>query len=82
MKKILIILWLFFLGYIIHPSVYAQDEFEASYNVRYQAISSEVVRVSQEISLVNKLSNIYAKEYSLTIVGSRIQNIQALIASV
>lgn len=77
MKTILIFLWLVFFGFVIHPSAYAQDEFEASYKVRYQAISSEVVRVSQEISLVNKLSNIYAKEYSFTIVGSRIENIQA-----
>ncbi len=77
MKKLLIFLLLTFATHLSCSSSYAQGEFDASYNVRYEAISPEVVRVSQEITLQNKLSNIYAKEYSFTLVGSRIENIQA-----
>lgn len=77
MKKIVFFLWLIFIARLSCLPLYAQGEFETSYNVRYEAISPEVVRISQEITLQNKLSNIYAKEYSFTLVGSRIENIQA-----
>lgn len=57
--------------------VYASAEFETSYQVRYQVNPNGVVRVSQDISLTNKLSNVYATQYSLTLQSGRIQNIQA-----
>jgi len=66
-------LWLIFL---LNP-VSATDDFETSYQVRYQANPSGMAHVSQDISLTNKLSNIYATQYTLTFQSTEIENIQA-----
>jgi len=56
---------------------FATEEFETTYNVNYQVLSTGKVNVTQDISLTNKLSNIYATQYSLILKGGLIENIQA-----
>jgi len=77
------ILFIFILGnfflflFKITPLVFASSEFETDYNVNYEVSLSGKITVTQEISLTNKLSNIYATQYTLTIKGEEIENIQA-----
>jgi len=63
-----------FLG---HSSVFSTDEFTTFYKVSYQTRADGVAHVSQEISLTNKLSNVYATQYSLNFQSAKIRNIQA-----
>jgi len=75
-KKIFFLSAVFFLFYF-SPPIFASSEFETLYNVTYEASSSGRVVVTQEISLTNKLSNVYATQYSLIIKGGQIENIRA-----
>ena len=70
---------LFFLFFLFFFSsfVLASAEFETSYQVRYKVGSDGTAHVSQDISLTNKLSNIYATQYSLNFQSTTIENIQA-----
>jgi hypothetical protein len=61
----------------ITPPVFAADEFETSQIWRYQANADGQIHVSQEISLKNKLSSVYATRYSLTLPSEKIENIVA-----
>lgn len=70
-----ILLLLIFL--LLTPSVFAAEEFETAYNARYEVLANGKVNVTQDISLTNKLSNVYATRYSLTLRGNLIENIQA-----
>jgi transglutaminase-like putative cysteine protease len=55
----------------------ASEEFETVYNVRYEVDQQGVTHVSQEISLTNKLSNVYATRYALNLETSKIENVEA-----
>jgi len=56
---------------------HAADEFTAKYDVTYKVETSGLTSVSQKISLINKLSNVYVTEYSLSIASMNIQNVKA-----
>lgn len=69
---------LFFFSYFLFPiSAFASAEFETSYQVRYQVNPSGVAQVSQDISLTNKLSDVYATQYNLNFESTKITNIKA-----
>jgi len=72
-----IILALILLSLLFPFPSFATEEFETNYNVTYKLLSNGKMEVSQDISLTNKLSNIYATQYSLTLRGGEIENIQA-----
>jgi len=74
-KKILLVL--FFLFSFFPSYVFASTEFETDYRVTMEADKNGIMHVSQNISLSNKLSNIYATAYSLTLEKNQIQNISA-----
>lgn len=78
MKRFLI-LWVCLISCFIFltPSVLASEDFETSYKVRYQINPDNTARVSQDISLTNKLSNIYATQYTLYFQSTEITNIKA-----
>lgn len=59
------------------PIALASTEFETSYDVRYQAQVDGKMVITQEISLTNKLANVYVTQYSLTLDQLEIENIQA-----
>lgn len=55
----------------------AADEFQTNFDLRYQVNENGVVNVTQQITLTNNLSSIYATQYSLTLPFSEIKNIKA-----
>jgi len=57
--------------------VLAADEFLTDYQVKYDVYSSGVTHTKFDISLTNNLSNIYAKEFSLSIGSTKLENIAA-----
>jgi len=77
-RKVFLFFTLFyFVVSMLITSVFANEEFETSYNVSYQVLPTGKANITQEVSLTNKLSNIYATQYSLTLRGIRIENLQA-----
>ncbi len=78
MRKFFLALLVSIFLFSFFPSVaHAASEFTTSYNVRYQADANGVAHVNQEISLTNKLSNVYATQYSLNFQSTNIKNVQA-----
>lgn len=82
MKRLAQSLLLFFLSTVscllfLVPKALASAEFETAYIVRYEVDTNGVTHVTQEISLTNKLSNVYATRYSFTLEAGRIENIYA-----
>jgi len=68
----------FFCFYLLTPfQALASSEFKTDYQVRYEINSSGVAHASQEVSLTNKLSNVYATRYSFSIEAKEIKNISA-----
>lgn len=71
------ILWLFLVSIIAFLPANASIEFETNYQIIYQIGPRGSAQVTQNISLTNKFSNIYAREYQLIINGIEIKNIKA-----
>lgn len=69
-----LIFGLFFLNAL---PVLAAEEFEIGYDVRYQVLENGRVAVTQNISLTNKLANVYATQYSHALQSVQIENISA-----
>lgn len=55
---------------------HASEEFTVDYKVTYEALVSGNLVVNQEVSLTNKLSDVYATEYSLILEGAKPKNIK------
>jgi len=78
MKKLLFSFSLsFLLFFFSFGHVLAAGEFSTSYEVTYEALEEGVMQVTQNISLENKLSNVYATQYSLIFEGKPVKNIKA-----
>ena len=56
---------------------HAASEFETSFSATYVVNLQGSTTVTQDITLTNKLSNIYASQYALTIGSTQIQNVTA-----
>ncbi len=74
--------FLFFLSFIVFffslsTKSFASEEFKTEYDIKYQVNESGVVNVDHKISLTNKLSRIYATQYSLILPTTQISNIEA-----
>jgi hypothetical protein len=74
----------FFIGFLASlilfgksPRVQATEEFKIESKITYQASLDAKMRVNHEVALTNKLSNVYAQEYSFTIEGASPTNIYA-----
>lgn len=76
MKPFLVILLSCFLPFFLSPT-YAAGEFRADYDVEYSVAPSGITTVTNVISLTNKLTNLYPKEYTVLIDSTNIQNIIA-----
>ncbi|KKU82855.1 MAG: hypothetical protein UY10_C0021G0002 [Microgenomates group bacterium GW2011_GWA2_47_8] len=57
--------------------VLATGEFKASYDVQYAVAPSGVTIVTQNVTLVNQFTNLYPKQYQISIDSERIQNVIA-----
>lgn len=75
--KVKIFLVSLFLWFVFPSSVFASAEFETHYTVTMEADKNGLMRVVQNISLTNRLSNVYATAYTLAIEKNRISNISA-----
>lgn len=61
--------------------VLAQSEFKTDYNVDYFVQTNGITHVKLNIILTNQNSNIYAKEFALSIGSTKLSNITAYTAS-
>lgn len=81
MKKICCLFFIYFLSGIIFFSllskIQAADEIETKYDFYYRVNPNGVVNVSQKISLTNKISAVYASQYSFALPMTAVKNIKA-----
>lgn len=63
--------------FILHPPVFASGEFTTAYNVSYHVAEDGKTIVSQDISLKNIVSDLYATEYTVTLGMVNVTNITA-----
>lgn len=76
--KIFLFTFIFLIYFILFSSkIYAQDEFDTSYSLTYQVNADASVTVVQTINLINKLTNIYAKSYQITLGSTRVRGVWA-----
>lgn len=69
---------LLFIIFLLFPShIQALDEFSISQKTYYQISTSLNTQVKQKVDLVNNLSEIYPKQYTVTLSGSDISQISA-----
>ncbi len=59
------------------PSALAQSDFTTRFTSTYDVSSEGVAKVTHHIELTNRLSQVFASEYSLTIGSTRIKDISA-----
>lgn len=74
-KKIFLILGGLFFFLFNHRSLLA-NAFETNYDVYYSAGVDGKIKVTQNISIVNKLANVYASQYSLSLKDISIENVR------
>jgi len=73
----MLFLCLFLLFFISTHPVFAENDFNISQNIEYQLDIDGNAQVTQEIELINNLSQVYPKEYQAIISSQNIQNIFA-----
>ncbi|HUW24759.1 MAG TPA: transglutaminase-like domain-containing protein [Patescibacteria group bacterium] len=62
---------------LVFPSFASAKEFSSFYKTTYRFANSAEAFVTQEVSLVNLTADYYVSEYSLSILGSQIDSIEA-----
>lgn len=68
---------LFVYSFIRPPAALAAGEFQADYDVQYVVAPSGTTIVTQNVTLTNKLSNLYPQKYSIIIDSDKIKNVIA-----
>lgn len=79
MRKVLlaVALTVFFLRVMpVHP-IRAEGEFTADYDVSYVAHESGVTSVTQRVTLTNRQTNIYPKQYSIILDTANVRSVTA-----
>jgi transglutaminase-like putative cysteine protease len=76
-RYIEIICLVFYLLFIFPSRVSAESQFRADYDVDYSINTQGVTIVTQKISLTNLETNIYPKQYSITLDTDKVRNIIA-----
>lgn len=75
-KKILLSLAITLLSLFLKPkTTLAQSDFSTNYKINYTVNQLGSTHTKLDISLINKLSNIYASEFSLSIGSTNLRNI-------
>ncbi|MDP4031151.1 MAG: transglutaminase domain-containing protein [Patescibacteria group bacterium] len=72
-KKLILALVLVF---VTATRALAQGEFTTNYQVDYQVATNGQTRAQLQVELINKLSNIYASEFALSIGSTNLTNIR------
>ena len=76
MKKLLLVLLMLGWWLVSAPRLMAASEFETSYSSIYQVGLNGVTQVVLDISLENKISNVYADRFSLSVGFTDIRNVR------
>ncbi|MBI3577025.1 hypothetical protein HY086_03245 [Candidatus Gottesmanbacteria bacterium] len=76
MRTFVILLLCYFVTLFASP-VFAASAFDADYDVDYSVAPSGVTIVTQKVTLTNKETNLYPKQYSVAIDSSKIRNVIA-----
>lgn len=76
-QRLFLLIFLGFVFLILAAPIRAEGEFETSFDITYEVRTAGVTAVTQKISLTNKVSDIYAKEYHFSIGSTRVQNANA-----
>lgn len=72
----------FVIGFLFFvTSCFASEEFDTEYEINYVVNSNAAVTVQQNIILTNKLANIYASQYQISLGTTKIRNIWARIGN-
>lgn len=66
---------LLFFFFFQTPLVFAIDDFTIDQKINYSVTQTGDANVSHEVTLTNNLSEIYPKEYQLTLIGTNIKNV-------
>ena len=74
-KRIIFSLFIFL--FLLTSKIYAAGEFQADYNVNYAISPIGTTIVTQNVTLTNKLTNLYPKRYNITIDSDKIKNVIA-----
>jgi len=61
--------------------IYASEEFNISYDITYKVKNDVSVAVEQKINLTNKLANIYASQYQVSLGSTQIKDVWAQASS-
>lgn len=77
MKKIVCIILLFVISYFLPPRNAFASDFLVDYDVSYAVSLQGRTQVTQKISLLNKKTNLYAKEYAIVIDSTKIHTVTA-----
>lgn len=72
-----LVLFVLLCGFFSSPIVYAAGEFTENYDVQYAVAPSGVTIVTQNVTLTNKLTNLYPQKYSIIIDSIHIKNVIA-----
>lgn len=76
-KKLLSFTLIFSLWLFLPLKIWAAGEFTADYDVSYAIAPAGNTIVTQNITLTNKLTNLYPKQYSISIDSENIRNVIA-----
>lgn len=76
-KKIFVICWWLIIGCWLFAKPALAKDFSSFYKVTYEFDKKGNGLVTSEVSLVNHLPNLYVTQYSLSVIGSQITNIEA-----
>ncbi len=76
-KKFFILFSLIFFSLVFNHQLQASEEFKIESKINYQASTQELMRVNHQVSLTNKLSNVYAQQYTFSIEGRELNDIYA-----
>lgn len=70
------IIFLLITHYLLPTTIHSQQEFSSEYQVTYTANQNGDAQVNKEITLTNKLSEVYATSYTLVLEGDKPINIE------
>jgi len=82
LKKLFRLIFLLLISlFLFSTPALAESEFSTNYTVDYTIYTNGITHTKFNITLINRLSNIYASEFSLSIGSTQLQNIKTYNSS-
>ena len=76
-KKLFTFCWCLLISCWLFAAPSFAKDFSSFYKVTYEFDKNGESLVNQEISLINQASNLYVSQYSLSLIGGKISNVEA-----